>query len=87
MTPINASATTARQCLHCPHALDAHELVLVVPHLPAGIVLCPGCPCLATWSAGPFRSTPAQQVHVRDQVTAALRSAGLINLAERVRAL
>lgn len=88
MTPDNAVAPLARQCLHCPHSLDEHQLVLVVPNLPGGIILCPaGCTCLATWSAGPSRSTPAQRVHVRDQVSAALRSAGHLTLAECVRRL
>lgn len=76
-------------CHWCHHDLDQHELWLVLQETPGGIVTCPAsdCSCLATWGAVLSRSTPAQRVHLRDQVAAELRAQGLVDLSDRVRRL
>lgn len=89
MTSTHDQKSVLAACRWCAHALNEHELWLVVHNAPAGIVTCPvaNCTCLATWGATASRSTATQRVHIRDQVAAALRAGGLPELAARVSGL
>ena len=44
--------TKEELCVRCGHPLDPHVLAALDPDdLPAGgVMLCPACPCKATWS-------------------------------------
>jgi hypothetical protein len=81
-------------CLSCDHAMDAHEMLLVVRDDErlslAGIVLCPApeCRCFSTWATSLTggRNTPQEQKRARLAVRAALIEAGNLELAELIRA-
>jgi len=65
-------------CAYCTHAIDDHEMHLVLERpLPAGFVTCPEpeCPCWATWGINPNRE-PAVADMLREAVIAKLDEDG-----------
>jgi hypothetical protein len=66
-------------CSNCDHLFDAHALVTLkvtdmtgIGEVPAaGLVLCPDCSCVTTWSvdAYPAPTVPAEQIAaIRNEV-------------------